>query len=506
MKKKKIPASALQNGTEPDINNTDNKTKKIKHKVLWIVIPVLAVYLALCAAAVAVVDNVHPEMTLIGDEYVKLEYGESFTDPGVETKVTGRIFGDREQKPELTVVDTTETEYLGTGTITYTATWKNRSCELTRTVEVADTTPPEITLVYRDGYTATWMNGYTEEGYTASDNFDGDITDRVKRDEYRDKVVYSVSDSSGNVATVERPLETSTEAPVMTLLGEQYITLQASTEPFDDPGCSAVDSNGNDLTAYVTVEGEVIPYAVGTYEITYTLSNDLGETASASRTVEVTAVEIPATRTPSKKTIYLTFDDGPGPYTDALLDVLKRYNVKATFFVTGCDSDYEDCIGRAYREGHSIGVHTMCHDYKTIYASEEAFFEDFFAAEEMIYRQTGTYTNIFRFPGGSSNTVSKFNPGIMTRLTTYMTDMGYKYFDWNVDSDDAGSASKTSVVVNNVADGCLEAGSICVVLQHDIKDFSVDAVENIIRWGRNNGYQFLPLDMTSYGSHHTVHN
>ena len=122
----------------------------------------------------------------------------------------------------------------------------------------------------------------------------------------------------------------------------------------------------------------------------------------------------------------------------------------------------------------------------------------------MIYRQTGTYTRLCRFPGGSSNTVSRFNPGVMSRLAETMTDMGYYYFDWNVSSGDAGGTTDTDQVYWNVRDGCVY--NVNVVLQHDIKDFSVAAVERIIVWGLNNGYQFLPLDESSYGAHHGVNN
>ena len=126
------------------------------------------------------------------------------------------------------------------------------------------------------------------------------------------------------------------------------------------------------------------------------------------------------------------------------------------------------------------------------------------ACEEMIHDLTGSYTNVFRFPGGSSNTVSRVNPGIMSRLASLMPDMGYYYFDWNVDSNDAGGASTSDEVFWNVVGGCSQGAN--VVLQHDIKDFSVAAVERIIIWGLNNGYQFLPLEASSYGAHHGLNN
>ena len=133
--------------------------------------------------------------------------------------------------------------------------------------------------------------------------------------------------------------------------------------------------------------------------------------------------------------------------------------------------------------------------------------DDFLAMEEIIYEQTGEYTKLFRFPGGSSNTISRnYCYGIMSSLAEYMTNMGYVYFDWNVDSGDAlGGAKSSYEVANNVAAGCLE-NTVNVVLQHDIKGFSVDAVETILRWGRNNGYVFRALDESSYDAHHGINN
>ena len=125
--------------------------------------------------------------------------------------------------------------------------------------------------------------------------------------------------------------------------------------------------------------------------------------------------------------------------------------------------------------------------------------------EEIIRQQTGEYTRLFRFPGGSSNTVSNFNPGIMSRLTRAMNDMGYQYFDWNVTSGDAGGTTKTDQVIQNIKDGCRQH-RISVVLQHDIKDYSVAAVESILNWGRENGYSFKALQLDSPGTHHGVNN
>ena len=93
----------------------------------------------------------------------------------------------------------------------------------------------------------------------------------------------------------------------------------------------------------------------------------------------------------------------------------------------------------------------------------------------------------------------------MTYLTQAVEDCGFSYFDWNVDSDDAGSAKTANQVFQNVVDGIRE-NPYSVVLQHDIHSCSVDAVERIIRWGQENGYQFLPLQTDSPVMHHEVQN
>ena len=480
------------------------KTKRRTGRGLVIAL-VLVVWLSLTAAAVLLVDDRTVRFYVYGDDELRVEYGTTFTDPGLYAVTAGNLFGESEEHLPIETSGSVDTGKLGTYTLRYTARHGFSEYSVERHVTVVDTTPPVIELKHIEGYTPTWMTGYAEEGYAARDNVDGDITGKVQRLKLVDRVQYTVSDSSGNVTTVERELShMSYQPPQITLLGQADTVMQAGLW-YTDPGVTVRDELGNDLSAYLVTEGEVVPWVTGDYQISYSVTSELGETVSAVRHVQVVPVSMPATVTPSGKTIYLTFDDGPGPYTSRLLDVLDKYNVKATFFVTAQDSKYYNQIGRAFRAGHSIGVHTTSHNYNTIYSSEYAFFEDFFNMEEIIKAQTGEYTRLFRFPGGSSNTVSNFNPGIMSRLTQAMNNMGYQYYDWNVSSGDAGETTKTSQVIQNIKDGCAQH-KVSVVLQHDIKDFSVSAVESVIQWGLNNGYTFKALQLDSPSAHHGVNN
>ncbi len=207
----------------------------------------------------------------------------------------------------------------------------------------------------------------------------------------------------------------------------------------------------------------------------------------------------------ARGTIYLTFDDGPGDDTARLLDILKKYNIKATFFVTSRGDNA--LITREHAEGHAIGLHTCSHNYSYIYHSMDNFFSDLDCAAKRVLNTTGYASNLIRFPGGSSNTVSRRYDGgtrIMSRLTREVMNRGFAYFDWNVDSDDAGRAKTAEEVYNNVTTHLKDGDN--VVLQHDIKSYSVDAVEHIIIYGLNNNYKFDKLSSSSYTAHHGVNN
>lgn len=303
---------------------------------------------------------------------------------------------------------------------------------------------------------------------------------------------------------------TDTTPPVITLVPYKKDFLYVG-ETYEEPGYTAADALDGDLTGRVAIS-VIDTSSPGEKEITYTVSDNSGNTGTAVRTVLVKEKAKPAVLTVPAVSpvpangcvIYLTFDDGPGAYTAALLDVLAKYNVKATFFVTGRGDS--SLIAREAREGHSIGIHSLTHDYSQIYSSEEAFFADIDAMNEIIHAQTGAYSNIMRFPGGASNTVSaKYCPGIMTRLTAAVEERGFKYFDWNVISGDAGGAKTAAKVYTNVVNG-IRGKPYSIVLQHDIKGFSVSAVESIIVWGINNGYTFAPLRYDSPTVHEAVNN
>jgi peptidoglycan/xylan/chitin deacetylase (PgdA/CDA1 family) len=377
-------------------------------------------------------------------------------------------------------------------------------------VRVVDTKAPVITLVSDPEHYTLPGQTYEEEGFSAHDGYDGDLTSSVQREVTDTEVIYTVTDSSGNKTEVRRTIVfKDPEAPVLTLLGDMEITIDAGTQ-YTEPGYTATDHCDGDIKHLVNVSGNVNIWSAGTYTITYTVTDSYGNTASITRTVNVKAKQTGGGDVGGPqvdgtgKVIYLTFDDGPSDYTLELLKVLEKYNVKATFFVTGSAKlDYLPMIAAG---GHSIGLHSVTHKYNEIYASDDAFFSDLYKMQSLVEAKIGYKTWLMRFPGGSSNKVSKdYCPGIMTRLTKAVEDQGFHYFDWNVDSDDAGKAKTADEVFRNVTNGCAKKNN-AIVLQHDIKGYSVDAVERIIIWGLENGFTFAKLTEDSPTSHHPVNN
>ncbi|MBQ6372580.1 MAG: polysaccharide deacetylase [Oscillospiraceae bacterium] len=486
------------------------QVKKKRRVFLTVLLIVLAVIAAVAAAAV-LYDSRHAELSIIGPDRITIEYGEQYTDAGAKAVSAGRIFGELDTHIDVYAYLPVDISELGEHEVRYFCSYLGRSYEAVRTVTVVDTERPVLELEYTGDFNATADKGYIEPGYSAYDNHDGDITSDVIVNISSDMVYYSVSDSSGNNVFAQREILYAPTEPIIELIDGPDITVEASIA-FEDPGFKAYDEKGSRVNELVTVEGEITPYLTGEYELTYTLDTGFGAPVVAVRKVTVVAKDVPASVAPAEKTIYLTFDDGPGPYTEQLLDILKKYGVKATFFVTGQNPDYLYLITREYDEGHTVAVHTYSHDIyskdeNNVYSSVEAYYDDFMRMREIIYEKTGYYTNMFRFPGGSSNTLSRFNPGIMTTLTQAMPNMGFKAFDWNVTSGDAEGRRKPEQIKQNVIDGVQSISyGYAVVLQHDIQDFSVAAVEDIIKWGLSNGYKFAALDMTAPRTPHAVFN
>lgn len=479
-------------------------TKEFFKKNKKLVIAVTGIVVTLLFLIILFLSLFNININLNGSPKETIEYGDTYTEQGATAAFNTPA--SKNVPLNVTIKGSVDSSKLGTYHIHYKAKKGIFSVQKSREVKIVDTKAPIIELNKIDGYYPKTGETYQEEGFTATDNYDGDITSKIKRTEDKNVITYTVSDSSGNKTSVQRTIEYNDGiAPTITLNGDSDITIKAGTR-FEDPGCTAKDSHGNDISDSVSISDNISTYRAGTYTITYSVTDKFGNETSIDRTVTVEAVKQTATTSSGNKVVYLTFDDGPGAHTQQLLDILDKYNIKVTFFVTNVNSGYENMIAKEAAAGHTVAIHSASHDYKKIYSSVDAYFADLNEMSDIIYAQTGQRPKLIRFPGGSSNTVSlKYCSGIMTTLTKAVTDQGYKYFDWNVSSGDAGGTTSTEEVYQNVVNG-MKSHNVSVVLQHDIKGFSVNAVERIIQWGLANGYTFLPLTTSTEDVHHGINN
>ncbi len=482
--------------------------RKKKHITLILVLSFLLAFSLAAVAAFYVWDQqtYQVNLTMQGPEEITLEVGSPYTEHGAAAQVVGSRFEKEPQDVPVHIFGKVNTDQLGEYTLIYSAQFtrehflgnKQAAHRTQRRVFVVDTQMPVLTLQTQPGSYTLPGQSYQEEGFTASDNYDGDISHLVERVEKDGKVYYTVTDSSGNMTQAEREIFYDDPfPPELQLLGDAVIEL-IEGEQYQEPGFTATDNVDGDITANVVVTGEVDTQTIGTYTITYTVKDGYDNEVYTQRTVQVNKKPLPPIPDPVGGVIYLTFDDGPSAYTPRLLDILDKYGVKATFFVVG----YKDfsLVGEIAARGHAIGNHSYSHNYTSLYASKDAFFNELQACEAEIQKHTGYKTRLLRFPGGSSNSVSRVS---MKELTKAVEEAGYFYFDWNVDSKDAGGAYTSEEVFYNVC-SAVARRKVSVVLQHDTKGYSVDAVEKIIQWGLANGYTFAALDTTSPGAHHNI--
>ena len=398
-----------------------------------------------------------------------------------------------------------DTSKIGKYNVSYEYSSSGKKLKLKQKVEVKDIKAPELKIENDKVLVCPKSFKIYDLKMSALDDLDGDLTKEIKTkfiDNSKEKnkksiVSISVEDKAGNKNIKELDaLVEDKKAPELKLNGSDTIYVVIGGN-YEDEGATAKDNCDEEIK--VETSNDINYKSAGTYTIKYSAKDSSGNEASIERKVVVRANET------GSKVIYLTFDDGPSAYTGKLLDVLKKYDVKVTFFVTGNGPD--EMILREYQEGHTVALHTNSHDYCYVYGSVDNYFEDLKAVQDRVKRITGYESKLIRFPGGSSNLVSASCDGgihIMSILVNEVEKRGFKYFDWNVSSGDAGGTTSSDGVYNNVI-STLSSGS-SVVLQHDIKDFSVDAVERIIQYGLANGYTFRPLTEVSPGAHHGVNN
>lgn len=230
-----------------------------------------------------------------------------------------------------------------------------------------------------------------------------------------------------------------------------------------------------------------------------TAAPDFSPFSPAAPVVAASDAGTPAAPSLPEKWVCLTFDDGPSKTTPEVLAALDAAGVHGTFFVvaTGYNEKYLPLLTQAAAAGHQIALHSASHEYSDIYRNSAAYWKDIALLKERIAPYVDAESiRYLRFPGGSTNTVSRKYGGssIMKELKAQAETYGFRYVDWNVCANDAvGGRHSPSEIYKNVVEEA--AGhNTCVVLMHDTKKETVQALGDIIRWFKNAGYRFDTVD------------
>ncbi len=243
-------------------------------------------------------------------------------------------------------------------------------------------------------------------------------------------------------------------------------------------------------------------------------SDDYGDLSSEQSSIYETGnivEESPTTESGSvsknsQYKVYLTFDDGPSVHTDEILDVLKANDVKATFFVVyNPDESLWPMYKRIVEEGHTLAMHSYTHVYDDIYYSKLSFAEDVTLIHDFLYQQTGVDCKYYRFPGGSSNSVSDVD---IQELIGYLYESGITYYDWNALSEDSVDLSLSPEELNeNVMSSVRANKSDTIVLLHDLKDNPNTAagLQQLIDTIKEEGYQLCPIDDNTIPVQHVTY-
>ena len=424
----------------------------------------------------------------VGEKEVTTEVGKPYHDKGATAVVT-RLLKEPKTLDVITngSVDTTK---LGEYQLTYVAMYDGTQYTDTRTVRVVDTESPKIEI-REEEIENTWYNNEKQITATALDNYDGDITDRIKTVKNGDSITYTVRDSSGNSASTNCSIAMQEiAAPEIVFPNESDVVYSYTNEELMMPDPVAIDGNGNDLSDKIVKDKDVDTRIPGRYEVKYTLTNTAGESVEAYRTIIVEAKENTLDEYDRRRVIHLTFEGGPCGNTPEILNILSKYKIKATFFVSGQNSNYYYLLSDIHKAGHSIGAGSYSTDYKDVYETIDNYERDLERIQRTIRKYTGRSTSLIRFPGGSF-TGSNADEILMNELRISLNNLGYKFSDWTIDSNDLMARSPERVynsVINQIKEGRAN-----VVMMHDASPDSVEALEDIINWGIDNGYTFLRL-------------
>jgi len=461
---------------------------------------------------------------LNGSETTIINCGEEYIEKGAKASFLGKEL-------DVKIQDNINTSKLGD----YVVYYKTRNTfgimkSLKREVKVKDKTAPKISLKGENPKILNLNEKYIEEGASAKDNLDGDLTSKMKitgnvnttkYGEYQ--IMYEVSDNSGNSnSKIRKIIVKDVELPILELKGKTTVDILVGNK-YEEEGYKATDNLDGDITSNVEITDKVNYNKVGNYEITYKIKDSSNNIVTKKRIINVVKKlltykdkydKIDNTKNywwsgnkfdhkrpeggadleelkkynayflgPNKKVIYLTYDEGSNDtYLPEILEVLNKNDVKATFFL--CRNYMlmnKDLIKKMEKTGHSVGNHTYHHYVMPSLATKENFDKYVYeirATEEAYKEITGkNMDKVYREPKGEWS----------YRSLQIVKDLGYKTFFYSADYLDYGKNVTKEYALNKMMNRYHHGA---IYLFHPKNKGNLEALDEFIKNMKKLGYTF----------------
>lgn len=383
----------------------------------------------------------------------------------------------------------------------YNVIYKYQDEEEILKVNVVDTTPPEFEVQSQK----VAINQTIEPHHLVKNIKDATKTTVKFKEDYRfnksgeKEVKVIVEDESKNKTEKTVKVEVIKDETAPEIIASN-ISLVVGTKT-DLKALVRVKDDFDKEPTLTVEQGDFNIDKIGQYQVKYKAVD-----SSKNQSEKTITIQVVDKTAKNEKVVYLTFDDGPSKYTPKVLDILDKYNCKATFFITGMNASYRKYIKTAHDKGHTIGLHTYSHNYSKVYSSVDAYFDDLEKIGNLAKEYIGFVPKYIRFPGGGSNTISaRYTKGIMSKLTKMVEEKGYIYYDWNAENGDGYAKMSKSEMLKRATSSSAKQ---VMILMHDAngKQNTVDILPEVIEYYQKRGYTFKAIDDSSIVPHQRVNN
>lgn len=440
----------------------------------------ISVIVMLIIIMISITYNTFPRLQLNGKKNMVISYRDKYQEPGVIIKNANDNYLSK-----IIIDSNIDDDTIGNYYVDYSLKMGIRQLHVRRNIKVIDEIAPVIKLKGDQIIEISINEEYKEPGYKATDEYDGNLTDRVEvigvvdNKNYGEYAIkYKVTDNSNNTVEVNRIVKVIDEIAPKIECNAEYSAFKIGSENII--GCKAIDNFDGDITEKIKISGDYDTNKKGIYTVEYSAEDDAGNKTKINHNIIIyEEIENPVA--------YITFNEETNELAEQVLQLLKENSIKATFFVSQQDNDNYQYLNKIIEEGHELGIYGYYNNQQ--YKDLSTFKEYFEAMQQLIYNKTGENTKIYRFNGGSN---SKYlNNNEFKKIKKYLDERGLTYYDWNIDAEYTTSLAITSKEIEeNIINQLFQNKEKEIIISFKVKQDTIDVLHETIKILKEMNYSF----------------